>query len=102
MMYSWIAFLVIILSVSYWTLTEWLAAGQTIGKMVMRIRTVSKSPACSISFFQALMRSIPKATNTLLMIDCLPLFRFSGDGGSRISDAAFGTKVVDWSRGGED
>lgn len=99
--YAWVTCLVLLLSVSYWTLTEWLAGGQSVGKMVMRIRTVSRSSSSGLSFSQALLRSIPKSTNVLLMIDCLPLLRFGGEG-FRISDSVFGTKVVDWSAGGED
>jgi len=100
LVYAYTTLLAFLLSISYWTLTEWLAGGQSVGKMIMGLRTVSTSAKCSLSFSQSFFRSVPKSMNMLLVIDCVPLMNPKGVG-LRFSDKAFDTRVVDWNSGEE-
>ena len=99
---AYITIALFVLMTAYWTLSEWLAGGQSIGKMIMRIRTVPHDRAgnAGISFFQALARSVPKSISLILFLDCLPLVlpkKRHKEPGCRVSDTAFGTRVVKWS-----
>ena len=62
-----------ILSLLYWSILEY-KLGQSIGKMIFRIYTVSEKK--KLTFLQALIRNAAKTSSLLLILDALALFRY--------------------------
>ncbi len=84
------------LALIYWVSTDYLF-GQSLGKMVVRVKTVAASSGRGggkVGFFQALLRSLTKLVNFLLLLDSLRLLW--GGGEQRSTDALAGTTVVEW------
>ncbi|MFH0961493.1 MAG: RDD family protein [archaeon] len=80
-------------SVIYWTLCD-LLSGQSLGKMIFGIRTVSTLASGNLNPLQALGRNLTKAALPFLMLDSLPVI--IGKERQRYTEKLTRTRTVEW------